>query len=154
MHGKNSKCKQCIGAYYAGLYRRKSEKIIAATKAYKRRSPRNLLAKARKRALERCPTPNAITTAQLYQLWEQQQGRCPLTGYRLTWAGGKITETSLSLDRIDHNRGYCLGNVRLVCYAVNAFRGRMSDRQMIEMAKAIVATMDRPQPHYLLSEAA
>jgi len=36
-----------------------------------------------------------------------------------------------------------MDNVRLVCHAVNAFRGRMSDSEMLSMAKSIVAHQER-----------
>lgn len=147
-HGKNSKCKSCFSLYFASQYRVKSVEKIAAVKKYKARSPRNLLAKARKRALERRPTENPISTAELYKLWQDQNGCCPISGYKLTWGRGKITETSLSLDRIDHELGYCSGNVRLVCYAINAFRGRMTDNEMLSMAKSIVSNMEPLQTEW------
>jgi hypothetical protein len=62
----------------------------------------------------------------------------------MTWGRGKVTATSISLDRIDADGGYTAGNVRLLCHAVNAFRGRMSDSEMIAMARAIVAKADEP----------
>lgn len=145
-HGKNSKCKQCFSGYFSALYRKKSAEKLAAVKRYKLSSPRNVLAKARKRALVRCPTEDPITTKQLYDLWKQQDGRCPISGSRLTWGEGKITATSLSLDRIDPRFGYDAHNVRLVCYAVNAFKGQMSDQEMLAMAKAIVGNMEREEP--------
>ncbi len=50
--------------------------------------------------------------------------------------------TSISIDRIDPSLGYSFGNIRLVCYQVNTFRGRWTDEQMLAMARAIVAKAD------------
>jgi len=79
----------------------------------------------------------------LMELWREQSGLCALSGIRMTWGQGGIKATSISVDRIRHREPYEPGNVRLVCYAVNAFRQRMSDSEMIEMARAIIANADR-----------
>lgn len=34
----------------------------------------------------------------------------------------------------------------LECYAINAFRGRMTDAEMLAMAKAIVANLEPAEP--------
>ncbi len=87
----------------------------------------------------------AIRLDELFALWEKQNGLCAITGIRMTWGRGRIESTSLSLDRLDPDKGYSLDNVRLVCHAVNCFRGRMSDDEMFAMALAIVTSMKRPK---------
>jgi len=52
----------------------------------------------------------------------------------------------MSLDRIDNSQGYVIGNVRLICYSINAFRANGTDAEMIAIARAIVATADQPPP--------
>lgn len=84
----------------------------------------------------------SIDLEYLMWLWREQQGRCALTGIEMTWSQGGIRPTSISLDRIRHREPYERGNVRLVCYAINAFRQRMSDVEMVEMARAIIAKAD------------
>jgi len=59
----------------------------------------------------------------------------------MTWAQGKVLPTSITLDRINPDKGYTRRNVRLVCHAVNSFRGRMKDKEMLQMAKQIVKNM-------------
>lgn len=76
------------------------------------------------------------------EIFERQGGYCAVSGLKLTWAQGSVLPTSLSLDRIDSNESYTNDNVRLVCHAVNAFKGRMNDDEMISMARAIVAKAD------------
>lgn len=88
--------------------------------------------------LKRKHTQNPATIEDLMQKWRDQDGRCALTGIKMTWGQGTVLPTSLSLDRIDWRKGYSADNIRLICHAVNAFRGRMSDTEMIEMARAIV----------------
>lgn len=74
-------------------------------------------------------------------LFEYQNGKCALSGIPLTWAKGRVMATSITLDRIDHRRGYVKDNVRLVAHAVNSFRGTMSDDEMFAMAVALVLNL-------------
>lgn len=103
----------------------------------------NRLAKHSARRSLPCDDP--ITTQHLMDLFESQGKCCALSGAPLTWGPGYCSPTSISLDRIEHDKGYSIGNVRIVCYAVNAFRHRMTDAEMLLMAKAIVAKM-APDP--------
>lgn len=66
----------------------------------------------------------------LKELWDQQVGRCPYTGWPLQTprsTGGKrdMTPDTASLDRIDSTKGYVKGNVEFVSlmaqYAKNTF---------------------------------
>lgn len=82
-----------------------------------------------------------ITRDDLLELFNRQNGKCAISGVTMTWARGRKLGTSISLDRIDSEKDYSIGNVRLICDAVNCFRGRMSDHEMLTMAKAIVAHM-------------
>ena len=86
----------------------------------------------------------SITDIYLFELWESQEGRCAISGLQMTWGKGRIEPTSISLDRINSKLGYEADNVRLVCHAVNCFRGRMLDYEMIEIARTIVAYADQP----------
>lgn len=91
----------------------------------------------------RARAPVALMKADLWDMWNKQQGRCALTGIQMTWAKGKIMPTSISLDRIEPSLGYQVGNVRFICHAVNAFKGGGNDEQVLIMARAIVAQADR-----------
>ena len=53
------------------------------------------------------------------RLYEEQRGRCALSGAALTHEGLPCTPTQVSIDRIDSGRGYVAGNVRLVAVWVN-----------------------------------
>lgn len=87
-----------------------------------------------------------LTVYELMALYKQQEGKCALTGIEMTFGNntprGGATPLSCSVDRIDQSVGYTIKNVRLVCFCVNAFRGIMSDDQMIAVAKALVEKAD------------
>jgi hypothetical protein len=115
-------------------------------KRYKEKTPRHIFMVTLKHALRRRETVNPVTPDELVEMWRRQGGRCAVSGVVLTWASGRILPTSISIDRLDADRGYEKDNVRLVCYQVNTFRGRWSDEQMLAMARAIVANLEPAEP--------
>ncbi len=76
----------------------------------------------------------------MLQMWLDQDGCCALSGIKMVWGGG-TGPRNISIDRIDATRGYYKDNVRLVCHAVNSFRGQMSDDELLMMATTLVANM-------------
>ncbi len=95
-----------------------------------------------KHALRRRPAANPITVDYLMDLWREQGGLCAISGVEMTWRRGELRPTSISVDRIDRDKGYEIGNVRLIAYQINTFRGRWSDEQMLDMARILVAKAD------------
>ncbi len=167
--GRASKCKECISEWHSANYRKKvladpdfmkancdkAKGVYAAMtpedkkglmrKISERRTllPNAALSKNLRRALRRRPTENHVTLDELLAIWNDQSGKCAVSGIVMTWGQGAYKATSMSIDRIDCEQGYTRENVRLVCFQVNAFRGRWSDAEMLVMAKAIVANMER-----------
>lgn len=155
--GRRSRCIECYKPYFDTYHKRPEraeknresskrsyhkvpiEKRRIAWKARMQRDPMQMLGKGLRRALYRRPTENHVTLNQLMEMWRKQDGKCAVTGLVMTWAKGTYLPTSISIDRIDSSIGYRLDNVRLICYAINAFKGVWSDDHMIEMARAIVA---------------
>lgn len=124
----------------ANAFRRSDE----GKESYRRRASQNpgfVLSYALYRAVKRRPTENPVTHAELLEMFHSSDGRCAVTGLKLTWMSGKASPTSISIDRIDNKKGYTKDNVRLVCYMVNLFRNRWDDETMYEMALAIVTNM-------------
>lgn len=126
---------------YYDEYRKKNRERIAA---WWKKTPRGRFSVLLTLALKRRPTESPITISELMDLWVSQKGRCAVTGIEMAWRQGETLPNSMSIDRIDNSIGYSKDNIRLVCYQVNTFRGRWSDEQMLEMAKAIVAHSELP----------
>jgi hypothetical protein len=84
-----------------------------------------------------------ISISELMEIWRNQKGRCALSGIEMTWigGGGKPTATSLSLDRINQKKGYVSGNVRLLCFSVNSFRGRLTDLELFRLVEKLYGQM-------------
>jgi len=85
-----------------------------------------------------------LTLEYIAQLWEEQGGICPLTGWELQpplgtrgFAEGRQPRNA-SLDRIDANKGYTRGNVRYVALIVNLAMSDWGDEAVYEMAEAVV----------------
>jgi hypothetical protein len=170
--GRKGTCKDCYAAYAreyrtrmrpeakakAGERRRAiyhgrlktsaefKERMKRNARRWHEKSPRLNIHMAVRHGIKRRPAVNPITTDYMMGVWEQQKGICAVSGVPMTWGKGKLMPTSVSLDRIDQTKGYEIGNVRLVCYQANTFRGRWSDEQMLAMAKAIVANLEPAEP--------
>lgn len=89
-----------------------------------------------------------ITLSDVMKLWQDQRGRCALTGRDMTHIRGQGRVTSnASLDRVDPRAGYTRDNVRLVCCIVNFMRNQFSDTELVDWARAIVtfAEVERAQ---------
>lgn len=78
-------------------------------------------------------------------LWEEQDGICPLTGWKLVlpntsdgWKGEEADMIRSSLDRIDSSKGYIRGNVRYISQMANYAKNRFDDSSLIEFCKAVV----------------
>lgn len=83
-----------------------------------------------------------ITPESLKEIWEQQNGICPFTGWKLRLPRcsndrGEFSMYNASLDRIDNNRGYTKDNVRFVSLMANYARNRFTDHDMIEFCKSV-----------------
>lgn len=156
--GRSSWCKPCVTAVQRERQYGQKPEYKVTRKAYRSRpdvivrqreqrryrkatSPRDCLGRGLIHALNRCPTDSPVTVDELMEMYGQQNGLCALSCVKMTWAQGKITGTSMSIDKIDQSGTYTRDNVRLVCYCVNSFRGTMTDQEMLTFAKAIVATM-------------
>ncbi len=85
-----------------------------------------------------------LSTEYLKNLWEEQKGVCPLTGWQLKLPAGtdiawiEPSPSNASLDRIDNSKGYVEGNVRFIAYMANIARQSFSDEQLIDFCKAVV----------------
>ena len=74
---------------------------------------------------------------------------CDVTGmkfdvdFKTKGAGG--THLAPSPDRIDPGKGYVLGNVRWVLWAVNRAKGEMDDNLFIDICRAVIKNHDLSQ---------
>lgn len=76
----------------------------------------------------------SLTTQELLDLHEKQNGRCALTGVPMTCTlvRGSPCFTNASLDRIEPGGSYNKDNIRLVCVGINRFRANLPLNEYIE----------------------
>lgn len=146
--GLTSYCKECGKARSVKWQRENKDKIAYKRWEYRKSSPRWSLGSNLKGALARRPTDNPASIDDVMAMWDGQEGKCALTGIPMTWAQGKVTSTSITIDRVDWEKGYSVDNIRLICHAINSFRGRMSDEEMLAMARTLIAKADDSEPSW------
>lgn len=77
----------------------------------------------------------------LKELWEKQNGICPITYKKLELRNhrynNKSQPYSASLDRIDNSKGYIKGNIRFVALIYNYARNTFSDQDVIDFCKIV-----------------
>tara|TARA_R100000365_G_C2696106_1_gene36216 strand:- start:151 stop:396 length:246 start_codon:yes stop_codon:yes gene_type:complete len=63
--------------------------------------------------------------------YDQKGLKCPLSGVTMThtWKQGEMT-TNISVDRIDNDKDYELGNIQFVCAQANRMKGDLSHDQL------------------------
>ena len=82
-------------------------------------------------------------------LWDQQAGRCSLSGIPMhlprntsDWEKTKWDPWRASLDRIDCTKGYVQGNVRFTTLMGNLCRNGFPDEDVVQFCKAVVSASD------------
>lgn len=89
--------------------------------------------RARKLAIEM-----SIGRQDLCDLYEQQAGRCAITGNIMTLIVGQgIVQTNCSVDRVNPKQGYTKNNIQLVCLWVNTMKGAMSMPEFVHTCSCI-----------------
>jgi len=82
----------------------------------------------------------------LKELWLEQKGICPLTGWELElpkhstdWHSKENKMFRASLDRIDSQLGYVKGNVRFIAVIANYCKNQFSDSEVRLFCEAVVS---------------
>jgi hypothetical protein len=88
--------------------------------------------------------PFTITHEYISELYEEQEGKCALTGIKLTVASNsRVSDGTYSLDRIDSSKGYIPGNVQWIHKELNSMKMAMSQDRFVEMCIAVAKHQQR-----------
>jgi hypothetical protein len=92
--------------------------------------------------------PMAVTPEYLSRLFDEQSGRCALTGVPIVLdvdcdARLAVRNSTASLDRIDSSVGYVPGNCRWVHRTINIMRNMLSDDAFVAWCRLVVEHRDR-----------
>jgi len=110
-----------------------------------RRANERIRAQQRSTQCKKLPGEVTITLQHLLELWDRQQGRCALSGTKMTITrsedemknGGPCMDR-VSIDRIDSDENYIVGNVQLVAHKINFMKGQMRDDDFVKACENIV----------------
>lgn len=102
------------------------QEIITTSKASSR--------EREKKGREECGE-NTLTKEDIYDLLEEQGGRCYYSGRELVFEYNNSNK--ISIDRIESEKGYTKDNVRLVCWVVNQAKSDSSHEEFLEMCRDI-----------------
>lgn len=82
-----------------------------------------------------------LTVEYLIDLYYQQNGLCHYTGVPMVfgWVDGKIHSNTLSLDKIDPDKGYVIGNVAWCTYLVNTMKQNLSKNEFMNTISGIIS---------------
>lgn len=130
-----------------GYYKRSCKDCHRAKAAsYKYSSPENYLYSRLGRQNKGASQVEVkIKKEDLKELWEQQQGKCAVTGMHMTYyprAQRNSTGLNASVDRIDSTDIYRKGNVRLVCSKVNMMKGAGEDADLLWWCKQVIEGLE------------
>jgi len=70
--------------------------------------------------------------------YHAQSGKCAITGKLMVKDRDKHAPWAPSIDRLDSAKGYTPDNCRLIGYIVNCAKNQFSERELIEMCRAVV----------------
>jgi hypothetical protein len=87
-----------------------------------------------------------LTGAYLWKLFIKQNKKCALSGLELhfpkAWGVKSKTLITASLDRIDSNKGYIIGNVQWVHKTINTMKMNLTDSEFIKFCKKVAINHD------------
>lgn len=79
----------------------------------------------------------------LYDIWDEQLGRCALSGNYMTWQKGEgQMDLNASIDRISPSGPYKRTNIQLVCYRTNIMKHVLTDHELYWWCKNIVTNKE------------
>ena len=80
-----------------------------------------------------------ISSDALEVLWNLQSGKCALTGWDMTMElGNGVISTNCSIDRINSDYGYIVGNIQLVCRVANIAKNNMPLNDFFLLCNAVM----------------
>lgn len=140
-------CKQCnietnrpmfCSRNCSGKWRRLNVYGDKFTNKWRSSSPRKFLSSSLGKGKER----KELTLDYLMSLYENQDGKCAITGFVMTYEAGKgRVPTNISIDRIDSTIGYVEGNIQLACIQANKMKMELTTEQLTHWCEAVVTNL-------------
>lgn len=114
------------------------EKIKERMRNYRKANPiKTILARVKARSKIK-EIDFDIDKEYLRQLWDECGGICQVTGINMKLSSYYNDPNTMSLDRINPDKGYIKDNIRLVSVWYNLARGNWGDELTLEMCQRVV----------------
>lgn len=117
------------------LAKKSRKRLVKETQNSYESSLNNLLSITKNRAKRHKRAFN-LTLDYLTNLWKLTNGRCKLSGLKMTTGIG-TRGAKVSIDRINSRKGYVKGNCQLVRTDVNIAKNALEQKEFIKLCKAI-----------------
>jgi len=114
---KKNRCRSCC---YTIEYEKKKEKMADPITGEAFYLKRVILREAKRRSREK----NLEFNLTLEYLINIKNDTCPILGHKILYRSGVDKNRSASLDRINPNKGYVIGNVKIVSFEGNTLKNR------------------------------
>jgi hypothetical protein len=134
----NSWCKSCVSSKMKSYHKKTwGDDKLQFTAFRRTKSIKSYISYLRNKAIQR--RSECISIEKLEEIWDNQKGKCALTGWDMTMILGKGNiNTNASIDRIDSNKGYIDGNIQFVCRIVNVFKSNATEEVLFNMCESII----------------
>ena len=76
-----------------------------------------------------------ISETDVFDLWGKQEGLCAYTKLPMLATSNQFN--TVSLDRIDSSKGYIVGNIQLVCAAINKMKQEYPEELFIQLCHCV-----------------
>lgn len=150
-YGVGGECKPCATQtthkYYLKNVDRIKTKVSIYRQSYVPKHTREIDSRLRNlhtKAKWRCKKEFNITEEDLFDLWSKQDGKCAYSKLPMSAASNQLY--TVSLDRIDSSTGYIVGNIQLVCAAVNRMKQEFTQDVFLTLCNLI--TQNNTAPDY------
>jgi len=84
-----------------------------------------------------------LDTDYLFNLYKTQNGKCYYCGIDIIHNIGCSDYNSISVERLNPNLGYVKGNVALVAFAINSFKGMMNEIEFKNFLNEILPALEK-----------
>jgi len=101
-----------------------------------------------KRRAKKMNFTHDIDLPYLVKIWIQQKGLCPMTGMIMQFESGSSKDKNhlvCSIDRINSQRGYVQGNVKLCTHWANNCKNTWNESVFVDMIKTSYAFISIPK---------
>lgn len=128
-------CKICFSNYSSvkSGYKKKSKLLKTDLSLYLRNKTSFFERKSKKKNID-----FNLEKDYLFKLYNLQNGKCYYTGLDIFHNSGCHQHDSISVERLDPNKGYIKDNVVLCLFSINSFKGMMNEVEFKEYLSIII----------------